>query len=220
MLDHIAAAQEILARYSAAGVLPRAYHRLLQPHLTAIVAAVLADDAELSPGQRAAFDGLAAACHWDLPGWCLIANTPGVKRWPPVNVPPELAYDADRLAQIAVALRGLAGDAPAKPEAEVENPPPKRHRDVTHARRASKPQKPRPLTPRQTEVVQIVGECKGNLAEAARRLGRTYKTVEESYRAGLAKLGKTAVQSRDKTRLLARDRRGQIDVSEDDDCRF
>ena len=87
------------------------------------------------------------------------------------------------------------------------------------SRRAVRSRKPRPLTPRQVEVVQVVGECKGNVAAAARRLGRDRKTVEESYRAGMTKLGKTVYHSRDKTLLLARDRRGQETVSEGDDRR-
>jgi DNA-binding CsgD family transcriptional regulator len=86
-------------------------------------------------------------------------------------------------------------------------------------RRATKPRKPRPLTPRQTEVVQIVGECKGNVAAAARRLGRDRKTVAQNYTAAMAKLGKEVFRSRDKTRLLARDRRGQETVSVEDDRR-
>ncbi len=92
-------------------------------------------------------------------------------------------------------------------------------RKTAKRRRAGKPRKPRPLTPRQTEVIQIVGECKGNIAAAARRFGRDRKTIEEIYRAGMTKLGKTVYHSKDKTRLLARDRRGQETVSEDDDRR-
>lgn len=92
---------------------------------------------------------------------------------------------------------------------------PKRNR-----RQATKARKPRRLTPRQAEVVQIVGECKGNIAEAARRLGLDRKTVDESFKAGLAKLGKEAVRSCDKTRLFVRDRRGQEIVSESDDRRY
>jgi transcriptional regulator of acetoin/glycerol metabolism len=49
--------------------------------------------------------------------------------------------------------------------------------------RASKPRKHRQLTPRQVEVVQVVGECKGNISQAAKRLGRDRATIEESYRA-------------------------------------
>jgi len=87
-------------------------------------------------------------------------------------------------------------------------------------RRASdKPRKQRPLTQRQSEVVQIVGECKGNLAESARRLGRDRKTIEDTYRAAMDKLGKTVYRSKDRvgntTKLHARDRRGQDDISTD-----
>jgi hypothetical protein len=80
-------------------------------------------------------------------------------------------------------------------------------------------QKPRPLTTRQVEVVEIVGECRGNVAEAARRLGRDRKTIEETYRAALAKLGKSVYWNRNKTRLLTRDCRGQEDVADIDDQR-
>jgi len=84
-------------------------------------------------------------------------------------------------------------------------------------RRARRPRKPRPLTPRQAEVVQVVGECKGDIAAAARRLGRDRTTIAESYRTALAKLGKQAV--RHGRRLFPRDRRGQVDVSADEDSR-
>ena len=88
---------------------------------------------------------------------------------------------------------------------------------TTRRRRAGTDRKPRPLTARQAEVIQIVGECKGNVAKAAERLGLHRKTVAEAYKAGLAKLGKTVVKHA--TRLFPRDRRGQDDVSEADDMR-
>jgi hypothetical protein len=94
------------------------------------------------------------------------------------------------------------------------------HKKRPIRRRPGTVKKLRRLTIPQTEAVQIVGECKGNIAEAARRLGKNRKTVEEAYKAGLKKLGKQAVRSRDKTRLFARDRRGQDCISEDDDRRL
>jgi hypothetical protein len=74
-----------------------------------------------------------------------------------------------------------------------------------------------PLTPRQSEVIQIVNECKGNLAEAARRLGRDRKSVKESYDAGNRKLAKAGVPSRPKpkTKRLPEDFRGQVAVAKD-----
>lgn len=86
-------------------------------------------------------------------------------------------------------------------------------------RRSNKTPKANPLTSKQAEIVQVVGECKGNLAEAARRLGKDRKTVEEGYRTAMAKLGKTAYWTKNKTRLLSRDNRGQVNLSADDDCR-
>ena len=71
----------------------------------------------------------------------------------------------------------------------------------------------KPLTEKQTEAAQIVGQCKGNISEAARRLGVTRKTVEQHYKAALRKMGETVVKQA--TRQLPLDRRGQIAVSED-----
>ena len=111
----------------------------------------------------------------------------------------------------AVKLDGWAALlAPMAPAAVPASPGPKR-------RRATKPGKVCPLTGCQAETVQIVGECKGDIAAAARRLGKNRKTVEESYKVGLTKLGKAAVKH--KTHLFARDRRGQADVTDGDDLR-
>ena len=107
----------------------------------------------------------------------------------------------------------LGGDGDKQPRKENTSTPAKRKR------RPGKPQKPRPLTALQTEAVQIVCECKGNVAKAAKQIGKDRKTVEKAYRAGLGKLGKTAYLSRDKTRLLPRDKRGVDAVSEEDDRR-
>jgi hypothetical protein len=95
---------------------------------------------------------------------------------------------------------------------EVKTSPPKRRRQGTA-------KKPRPLTARQTEVIQIVGECKGNLAQAATRLGRNRKTIVEIYKAGMKKLGKDVSHAKKSDRLIARDRRGQSDVADIDDSR-
>ena len=87
-------------------------------------------------------------------------------------------------------------------------------------RHGERSRKPSPLTQRQAEVIQVVGECKGNIAQAARQLGRDRKTIEQTYRAGMEKLGKTVIQSKDKTRLFSRDKRGQALVSDADDRRL
>jgi len=87
-------------------------------------------------------------------------------------------------------------------------------------RARNKPKKFRPLTARQTETAQIVAQCNGNIAEAARRLGKDRKTVVESYKAAMAKIGMEAVRSRDKTCLLPRDKRGNVTISSDDDRRL
>ncbi len=73
---------------------------------------------------------------------------------------------------------------------------------------------PKRLTARQAEIVHIVGECKGDIAEAARRLSVDRKTVAESYEVAMSKLGTTA-SAYPSTMSLPQDRRGQVDVSGD-----
>lgn len=84
-------------------------------------------------------------------------------------------------------------------------------------KRKRQPVKGKALTPRQAEVVHIVGECKGDLAAAGRQLGIDRKTVEQHYRAAMQKLGKATV--RHATQTIRSDRRGQADVTAEDDRR-
>ncbi len=74
-----------------------------------------------------------------------------------------------------------------------------------------------PLTAKQLEAVQIVGECRGNIAEAAKRLGKARKTVEQHYKTGMEKLGASA--PRHGTQRLPADRRGQENLCAADDRR-
>lgn len=86
--------------------------------------------------------------------------------------------------------------------------------------RRQRQRSPRPLTAKQTEVVQIVGECKGNIADAARRLDLNRKTVAEQYEAAIGKLGeagnpiKLAMRRINHPSRLPFDRRGQSDVAD------
>ncbi len=113
MFEHLEAAIAILRDSSSLAseangkVLPAAYHHLFQEHITKVVASMLTGDCQLSPKQHAAFRSLESALRLDRGAWLLIANTPGVKQWPPVNIPPELAYDPALFDQIDVALKGL-----------------------------------------------------------------------------------------------------------------
>lgn len=52
--------------------------------------------------------------------------------------------------------------------------------------------KPRALTDKQMQAAHIVWECKGNVTEAARRLGVDRTTVRQHYQAAMQKLGKSA----------------------------
>lgn len=72
---------------------------------------------------------------------------------------------------------------------------------------------PKPLTAKQLEAAQLVGEYKGNIAAAAKAVGRDRKTIEQHYKVGLEKLGRKAVKHT--TQRVSRDRRGQEDASKD-----
>lgn len=89
-------------------------------------------------------------------------------------------------------------------------------------RKPAKPKKrprtsPRKTTPKQLEAIQMVGECKGNFAEAARKLSKDPKTIRQLYKAGLRNAGDLAatLKSTPKKQRLPTDRRGQISVARD-----
>jgi DNA-binding CsgD family transcriptional regulator len=148
----------------------------------------------------------------------------GGKNTPPVG---QLSPGALRTAALLVAtrviadsLRGWADEIDAEDasqaaggaEAASAGKPAAQRR-----KRKRQPVKGKALTPRQAEVVHIVGECKGDFAAVGRRLGIDRKTVEQHYNAAMQKLGKAAVKHA--TQPLRSDRRGQADLTPEDDRR-
>ena len=75
----------------------------------------------------------------------------------------------------------------------------------------------RKLTGKQLEASQIVAECKGNIVEAAQRLGRDPKTVRQHYKVAMEKMGKSVVNHT--TKPLPSDRRGQANIADGQDRR-
>lgn len=81
--------------------------------------------------------------------------------------------------------------------------------------------KTRPLTDRQIETMQILGECRGNYAEAGRRLRLDPKTVRQHDKAAKKKLAEVGVRPapasklKPTTKTLPEDHRGQTDVYRD-----
>jgi hypothetical protein len=100
---------------------------------------------------------------------------------------------ADRLEALPA-----AAPTPAKPR-------PRRRRKAARA--------PTPLTPQQTEAVQLVGEHGGNVSAAARAAGKSPAAMRKLYQKAMRKLGMKAPTH--KTAALPLDRRGQPNVSED-----
>jgi hypothetical protein len=77
--------------------------------------------------------------------------------------------------------------------------------------------RPRDLTAKQLEAAQVVAECNGNFAEAARRMGvKSPKTVRQHYETAMKKLGRKAL-GKPKMTSLPVDRRGQTNLADDDE---
>ena len=131
-----------------------------------------------------------------------------------VGVPAERILNGDfaprdvKLIAEGLRLRNKAGTTP-------EPSPP-----VGKGKRSKGRRKPpvKPLTAKQAEAVQIVGECKGNIVDAARKLGKDPATVRQAYQAAMAKLGQKA-PVKHQTKAAPTDRRGGADVSDIDDAR-
>lgn len=78
---------------------------------------------------------------------------------------------------------------------------------------------PRPLTEKELKAYQTVAECQGNIAKAARQLGKDRKTVDEQYRSALRKLGKRLLP-KPRTVPMPSDRRGQVNLADSEDQRI
>lgn len=94
------------------------------------------------------------------------------------------------------------------------------HRSGTSERKRRRPSKSRQaLTDRQALTVEVVGRHNGDIASAARELGRDRSTVEEAWNAALRKLGISAadvlngMKNKPATSRLPEDHRGQTAVS-------
>ena len=78
--------------------------------------------------------------------------------------------------------------------------------------------KPQPLTARQTEIVQVVSDHKGDIAAAAGQLGISRQAVEKHYGKAMKKLGRAAAKlPRPATQRLSEDRRGQCNIGKKDE---
>lgn len=74
-------------------------------------------------------------------------------------------------------------------------------------RRRTSPRAEAPLTNKQVEAMQLVGECKGNFAAAAKAAGKSRQAMKKLYDKGASKVGLAAPKHR--TQRLPTDRRGQ-----------
>ena len=129
--------------------------------------------------------------------------------WEPDLDPSTLDPLARRLSDAGLFLRHVAETVDAKQQtAGGKGIRPRKRRQAAKARG---------LTEKQAEAVHIVGECKGNIAEAARRLGRDAKTVRQHFKAAMKKLGTTVVKHT--TKQLQSDRRGQANIADGQDRR-
>jgi len=70
---------------------------------------------------------------------------------------------------------------------------------------------PKPLTPKETEAVHLVGEHKGNMTAGAKAMGISRQAAQKRYDKAMKKLSKTGVRN-PQTQALPRDRRGQVNL--------
>jgi DNA-binding CsgD family transcriptional regulator len=87
----------------------------------------------------------------------------------------------------------------------------------TVPKRRRRVQRARPLTPKQVQAVQVVGECQGNMAEAARRLGVHPATVRQHYLAATKKVPEvvsSVARAKLARRRLPADHRGQPTIAD------
>jgi hypothetical protein len=82
-------------------------------------------------------------------------------------------------------------------------------------RRRASPKKPVPLTAKQVEAMQLVGEHKGNFTAAGKAAGKTPTAMRKLYNKACAKLGTKTVKHA--TQRLPEDRRGQATVEDNAD---
>jgi hypothetical protein len=80
-------------------------------------------------------------------------------------------------------------------------------------RRRQAPRQAHPITPKQTEALQLVGEHKGNITAAAKQAGKSPAAMSKLYHKACRKLGEKASKAQKvKTQRLPHDRRGQVAV--------
>jgi predicted DNA-binding protein (UPF0251 family) len=84
------------------------------------------------------------------------------------------------------------------------------------SRRRQPTREARPITPKEVEAVQLVGQHKGNVAAAARQAGKSRTAMKKLYDKAHRKLAsvKTPKGEQMKTRRLPTDRRGQATVED------
>jgi hypothetical protein len=104
------------------------------------------------------------------------------------------------------ALQEQAGREPGRSQ-QGETRKPKRRRKTARA--------PAPLTPKQVEAVQLIGEHKGNISAAARAAGKSPQAMTKLYEKASKKLGKKAVEH--VTQRLPIDNRGQEAVAAEEE---
>lgn len=113
MLRHVEAALGVLKAQSlpaSAGngrILPTTARGLLAKEISSLVGCYFSAEDMPPDAVRTAFDTLSSVLQFDAGAWLLLARTPSVGNWPPVNVPPELAYDSALFGRVHASLQNL-----------------------------------------------------------------------------------------------------------------
>jgi len=118
------------------------------------------------------------------------------------------------LAELVQAAPTAGGATPAG----ADQAPEKTEASKTKRRKRTGAAKAPTLTPKQTEAMKLHGDCEGNIAEIARRLGIGRKSAEDRVKAAFKKLGRS-IPRKASTKALPTSRRGEEIVSKSDDKR-
>jgi hypothetical protein len=125
------------------------------------------------------------------------------------------AFTAAVTARVEAAIAAAGGNtAPTvAPPAGNETAAAKDAKRQQRRRRRQAPRQAHPVTWKQTEALQLVGEHKGNITAAAKQAGKSRVAMSKLYNKALCKLGEKAPKAQKvKTQRLPHDRRGQVAV--------
>ncbi|MFA7238159.1 MAG: hypothetical protein WC058_14960 [Phycisphaeraceae bacterium] len=159
-----------------------------------------------SPGGRGAINGWLAHLFAAAPDATITGGSPV---WKGDAEQPDGQLVCREIRNAAEASAVVVRAAISKRKADAAGDEKKKAKRPSNRRRSN-----REPTKRQLEVVTVINNFNGNFAEAARQLGLNRKTVKQHFDVAMRKVGKLgAPLLKQKTKAMAHDHRGQVDIA-------